>query len=336
MNKYLTILVLSTINLASTASAVDENKYKEIMQSEVMPFYESQATVGDIETPDATRLRYRVYEHPEAVVTVLLIQGWEESAIRQAEMIYDLYQHKISIVTWDWRGQGDSQRLNDDPHVSYVSNYDEFVEDLETIMTKVVKPRFTNEVVPIAHSMGGHILARYVLKHPNHFNKIVLSSPGIDPSSGGVPEWLIWFIAKVMELLGMGQDFFPGQGPFDGTYSNYNTNSDQRYRTWFDFKMANRDMIQGGASASFLRATLDSCWEVQKRLSELKMPILMLQGGKDLYVDAEGMNKLCEEATQCQRVYFPEAMHEVLNEIDLYRDQALGAVVDFVLADTSP
>ena len=61
---------------------------------------------------------------------------------------------------------------------------------------------------------------------------------------------------------------------------------------------------------------------------------MMLQAGKDKYVETEGQDYVCEKAKDCIKVVFPNSEHEIWNEADKYRDVAMGQVFNFILGSS--
>ena len=61
----------------------------------------------------------------------------------------------------DWRGQGLSERLIDDPQVSWVADYDDFVKDLHLFVMEVVKPYSRLPLIIMGHSMGANVITLY-------------------------------------------------------------------------------------------------------------------------------------------------------------------------------
>ena len=73
-------------------------------------------------------------------------------------MIDELRGRGFDVATMDWRGQGASSRaLGDDSRKSYVGDFAEYDEDLDTLMQWIVRPMLGDGERPVAlaHSMEG-------------------------------------------------------------------------------------------------------------------------------------------------------------------------------------
>ena len=74
----------------------------------------------------------------------------------------------------DWRGQGGSVRLVPQaPLKGHIDDFAEYDADLEAFLEQVVAPMLAGGARPIAlaHSMGGHILLRYLSRHPGRISR---------------------------------------------------------------------------------------------------------------------------------------------------------------------
>ncbi len=69
------------------------------------------AVVGVVATADGVKLRYaRWPSRRRALGTVCLLEGRSESIERYYETITDLRRRGFVVATFDWRGQGGSDR----------------------------------------------------------------------------------------------------------------------------------------------------------------------------------------------------------------------------------
>lgn len=64
-----------------------------------------------------------------------------------------------------------------------------------------------------------------------------------------------------------------------------------------------------------------------KEAASAATPIMILKAGKDLFVLASGHEDFCANARNCQIQSFPDAKHEIPQESDSTRDNALQTTV---------
>lgn len=325
------LILLSVLLATKTLHAIEEQNFEAEMRRLVIPFYETQVSeVGTVVSAEGLEITYRIYDHPEAENVLFILQGWTEAARKYAEFIYDVYQQKISVVAFDWRGQGRSGRPLEDTQITYVQDYQQYVSDLKAVLAKLQDRFADRQKVALAHSMGANILSVYLTENPDTFDRVILSSPMLDIKTDPFPEWFAWIVSRSMEWMGFGENYIFGHGPFTGYYDNMVTTSDKRYRMWLEYKRRDQSIVVNGASFSWLRSSLEATWFMKEHANRLTMPILMLQAGKDLFVDTDGQDKVCKEAKLCLKMVFPQAKHEILNETDRIRNKAVSEVIEFI------
>ena len=70
----------------------------------------------------------------------VLLNGQTEFIEKYFEVIDELRGRGFAVATLDWRGQGGSLRVLDDPLKGFVTDFAEYDEDLETLMNWIVTP----------------------------------------------------------------------------------------------------------------------------------------------------------------------------------------------------
>src|SRR3974377_2297316 len=91
-----------------------------------------QVVTGAIKTPDGVTLRFARWAPPRGRKgTVVLLQGRAEFIEKYFETVRDLRARGFAVATFDWRGQGLSDRALSDRRKGHVSNFFEYATDLE-------------------------------------------------------------------------------------------------------------------------------------------------------------------------------------------------------------
>lgn len=308
--------------------AISESNYRSEYQNTVIPFW-NQGEESKLDIGQGAWLSYKIFPSSKALGDIVVLQGWTEPKEKYAETAFDLNQAGYSVYLFDWRGQGHSSRLLADSQKSYITDYKFYIEDLQLFVERVVRARTNAPLIAMAHSMGANILSLFCLEFPNSFERIVLASPMLEMRTDPLPERMAWVVAKGAEFLGQGDAFAFGQGHTTKTDVNIVTNSLIRRSTWVEHKNQQSEAIVSGATYSWIRSSLEATWKMKENAHKLKLPILMLQAGNDLYVKTEGQNLVCERAVNCQKLTFPGAKHEILNEIDEVRNQVFQEIFRF-------
>jgi lysophospholipase len=316
-----------------TAWAISENDYERKMKEDVLPFF-AQGEVGQLTAFDGKKLHYHYFPRPDAHSQIVLVSGWTEAAPKYAEIIYDLHQAGVETFIMDWRGQGLSERLIPDTEVTWVGDYDDFVKDLHQFVTEVVKPRARLPLTILGHSMGANVITLYLTRHPAVFDRAVLSSPMLDMILGPYPTWVGRAISWLYDAVGLGTRMVWGHSRFDpATAENWVTHSELRWRFWNQYKTDHPQYVLNAASFRWVLEGLRATDYMKENAQLIQIPLLMLQAGRDLYVATEGQDRVCEKAYYCKKITYPFAKHEILNEVDLIRQDALDEVLRFLRRD---
>ncbi len=168
---------------------------------------------GSIKTPDGVNLRYARWAPPPGRKgTVVVLQGRAEFIEKYFETVRDLRARGFAVATFDWRGQGLSDRALKDRYKGHVRNFAQYEIDLDAIMAQVVLPDCPPPYYCLAHSMGGAVAVRACQAGSRWFDRAVLSAPMIALPPGRFTGMAGPF-ARLMRFLGRGGAYIPGGGP---------------------------------------------------------------------------------------------------------------------------
>jgi lysophospholipase len=173
-----------------------------------------------IQTPDGVNLRFARWAPPPGRKgTVLVLQGRAEFIEKYFETVRDLRARGFAVVTFDWRGQGLSDRALSNRHKGYVRSFSNYITDLEAVMEQVVLPDCPPPIFALAHSMGGAVVIRACHDGSRWFERVVLSAPMVALPSGRLTQ-VAGPLARLMRLLGIGGAYVPtGDSAATGTES---------------------------------------------------------------------------------------------------------------------
>lgn len=99
--------------------------------------------VGFFEGHRGVRLRYAVFRSSAAKIkgTIVLVHGRNESIEKYFETIRDLNESGFWVATYDFRGQGGSERLlKKNPRKGHVGRFDHYVRDLKIFSSRSCCP----------------------------------------------------------------------------------------------------------------------------------------------------------------------------------------------------
>lgn len=270
--------------------------------------------------------------------TIVLVPGRCESYLKYQELTFDLYHQGYNIFIIDHRGQGLSDRLLPNLHKGYVNKFQDYVEDLQYFIEKIVTPNISEKPYLLAHSMGGAIATRFMQDSPNAIKAAVISSPMLGFNSGFLPQNIAkTLIATKLFLNNITRNnpwYFFGQKNYSATRfaENKLTHSTTRYQHFIELYQNNKTIQLGGVTSHWLAQSIVAQNEIFAKLSQLKTPILLLQAGGDIVVCQQAQNDFCQQLHAKHPQSCPNglpsridnAFHELFFEIDDYRDNAMA------------
>ncbi len=291
---------------------------------------------GAIKTPDGVSLRFARWDPPPGRKgTVVVLQGRAEYIEKYFETVRDLHARGFAVATFDWRGQGFSDRALADPHKGHVRNFSEYGTDLEAIMEQVVLPDCPPPIFVLAHSMGGAIAIRACHDGSRWFERVVLSAPMIALRSTRLMP-LAGPLARVMRMIGRGTAYIP-TGHADATGSedfigNVLTSDPVRFAR--NTAVLEEAPALGLGSPTI--AWIDSAMRAMKRFAEphyaasIRQPILMVAASRDDVVSTPAIETFGMNLLAGRHLILAGSRHEILQEQDHYRGQFWAAFDAFV------
>lgn len=298
----------------------------------------SNLRAGWVTTPDGVRLRYAMSRptHGRVRGTVLLLHGRAEFIERYYETITDLDRRGFAVLTFDWRGQGGSQRVLRDPRRGHVRSFADYDTDLETMVHQVMLPDLPGPYVALGHSTGGQILARVLRRH-TWFSGAVLSAPFLGLGEAPLPPAVVAVLAPVLSTVGFARAYSPGQGRgrsylvrrFAG---NRLTSDERRFNRSMAFVEKHPELGIGAPTIGWLNAAMVSMRNLKRTRRKPDTPLtptLLVASGLDRVVSTRDSLGFAT-SHQVAAVVIPGARHELLQERDSIRDQFWAAFDGFV------
>lgn len=263
-----------------------------------------------VRTPDGLALSAGHHLVAEARARVVLIHGYAEHAGRYGEVIAGFTGAGYECHTLDLRGHGRSEGVR-----GHVLRFEEYLEDLDLFLDSLpgtALPRFL-----VGHSLGGLISLAYVLRRPDAFGGLAVSSPFLLPAMP-VP-WLKETLATAVSHLAPTVLMDSG---IDARWLSHDPAKVEAYvADPLVFKTANPRWFFEARKAQD---------EILARAGEIRLPALFLLGGADPIAQPERGRQVFERlgsADKRLRVY-DGLFHEVLNEVE--RERVLRDLLDWL------
>jgi lysophospholipase len=289
-----------------------------------------------LKTPDGVAIRYARWQPPAGRRgTVCIFQGRGEWIEKYFETVRDLRARGFAVATFDWRGQGLSDRMLKDRHKGYVRSFADYDTDLETFMREIVLPDCPPPLFALGHSTGATILIRAAHRGHRWFDRMVLIAPLIGVASAGATPTAST-IVRVLRLAGFGSMYVPGAAaaatetrPFA---TNIVTSDPVRYARNAAVLAAEPMLAIGRPTVAWV----DSAFRAMRTMSErsyparIRQPILIVSAGLDVVVSNAAIEEFATYLRTGSHLEVVGSKHELLMEQDRYRSQFWAAFDAFV------
>ncbi|MES0811885.1 alpha/beta hydrolase [Roseibium sp. SCPC15] len=329
------------------------------------------AETGFVVTPDKVKIRYAHWHAAgqQRRGTVTLLQGRAEFIEKYFEIIEDLRSRGFAVVTFDWRGQGGSQRLTRNPRRGHVSSFKKFRIDLRTVLKQVSLATYPGPHFALAHSTGGLVLLSDTERLRTMLDRAVITAPLLGlPSGAWTPDFAsAWrwglrklsfgllgrpplkatapktsaFVEKVgfplarlFSWTGFGRVFVPGGNgeifvPFE---TNRQTSDKVRFERFNKVLEKAPELGVGAPTMGWVNAAARTMLSLRKRDAgpNLKLPCLVLAAGNDRVVSTPAIEDFVSRTKAAAYVEIPGAAHELMMERDVFRDQFWAAFDAFI------
>jgi alpha-beta hydrolase superfamily lysophospholipase len=240
---------------------------------------------------------------PKAVL--IIIHGLGEHGGRYPHVIERLVPHGYAVYTMDLRGHGRSSEQR-----GYINSYGEIRSDVKTFIEIVQKKEAGKPLFLMGHSLGGLIVLDYVLFYPDGLKGIIASAPSL-MQTGISP--VLMLIARILSRLA---PRFSLETGLDASALSRDPAVVEAYRS--DPLVHSKGTPRMGAEVQTAMSWANA------HLSEIKLPLLTIQGEADRLIPLEASHILYEQAASPdkQRITYPGGYHEPHNDIN--HDQAVA------------
>lgn len=299
------------------------------------------ANIVGLRASDGVQLR-AAYWRPEGEPrgTVALIQGRAEFIEKYYETIGELLARGFVVASFDWRGQGCSQRLLRNRAKGHLRRSTDYRLDLDAFVSQLLTPDCPKPWFALAHSMGATAVLDHsaALEGAEPFSRIVGTAPMIDlfgfPSSR-----LARRLASAFYFLGLGRLFVPGGGPqtlVEKRFANNVLTGDQRR-----FARA-AQIIRIAPSVGIGDATIGwacAAYRLMDRLTSdgyaerVRTPTLVLAAGDERLVSTPAVERFARRLKTASCIVLPDARHEIMMERAEIRAEFWAAFDAFVPGD---
>jgi lysophospholipase len=314
----------------------------DLVDTPLNPVPDAASCVG-VRTVDGVLLRLAWWNATPGAMwgTVLLLQGRAEFIEKYFETVRHFRDCGVDVVSFDWRGQGGSERLTRNPRKGHVRRFSDYHLDLDAVFRDMQERGRPKPWFVVAHSMGAAILLARLGRGPSPISRAALSSPMIGLSANIAPSYGR-AVVTALSWLGCGRMFVPGGGQSSiGTkpFENNRLSTDRvRYERNAAIVAAAPDLAIGDPTIGWLATALRTMRALSRPNFPRKFetPLLILASGADRVVSTLATVRFASRLKTGEAIIIEGARHELLMECDICRDQALAALDAFIPGGDRP
>lgn len=243
------------------------------------------------------------------------------------------------ITSSDWRGQGASGRMTDNQYVGHIDDFATWIADFEEFW-QLWKAEREGPHVLMAHSMGGHLVARALVDGVIDPDAVILSAPMLGMQGFSLPISWNHNLAKMMRAFGRPDRpaWKVSEKPASPAAKRQSllTHDMARYADEQAWWAKRPELVMGPASWHWVERAYASVRHIHApgQWEKVTTPMLILATSADQLVSYPAIAQAARRLPNTKLVtYGKECAHELLREVDAVRDKAI-AEIDMFLAQT--
>ncbi|MEN2281064.1 lysophospholipase [Algoriphagus sp. SE2] len=265
-------------------------------------------------THDGLKLYLQAWMPEKPKAAILLVHGLGEHSSRYLHLVDRLHAIGMAVFTFDGRGHGKS----DLPKPSaYFNSYEDYLKDIDALYGKVQKYVPGVSTFIYGHSMGGGLVAAYVLKYQPKTHGVILSSPAIKETEG--TSKLLIAISSLISKL------FPRMKALK-LDANKVSRIPEEVEKYLNDPLIYTEAIPARTGYELLQVMR----YIQENATDFKSPLLLIHGSDDGLTNPKGSEILFKKSKSTDKTLqvFPGGYHELINDLD--REKVFDLVVDWV------
>jgi alpha-beta hydrolase superfamily lysophospholipase len=265
-------------------------------------------------THDGKELYLQAWMADAPKAAMLLVHGLGEHSSRYLHLVEKLNEAGVSVFTFDGRGHGKSAKDKPD---AFFESADVYLKDIDALFGKVKSYSPGLPAFIYGHSMGGGLVAGYVLKYKPEAAGVVLSSPAIKEAEG---------TSKILiALSSMISKYFPKLKALK-LDANKVSRIPEEVQKYLQDPLVYTEAIPARTGYELLQLMN----YIQGNASEFNLPVLLIHGSDDGLTNPKGSELLFEKAKSADKTLkiFPGGYHELINDLD--RDEVMNLIVNWI------
>ncbi len=306
----------------------------------------SEATESKVTLSDGWQLRNIAWptiksDSAKFKGSLLFLPGRGDHYEKYLESLAELHAAGLNVTAFDWRGQGGSGRMLDDPSIGHIEDFAIWIDDL----SQIYKNWSENNPGPhflMSHSMGGHLVMRALAEKAINPDGVILSAPMLGLVADPIPFFIRYNVVRFLNKIGLAEKhaWKVSEKPFspESARAKILTHDTERYQDEMFWWQHRPDVKLGPASWKWVEQAMKSTRALEKpnAIEHIETQILILATTADQLVDTDRIIDDAERLPNCELIlYGKEAAHELLRECDEVRDDCMAHIVRFIIAHQS-
>jgi acylglycerol lipase len=268
---------------------------------------------GLFESKDGLKLfEQSWYPADEPKGFVIIVHGYAEHCARYKFVAKHLTDNGYAVFSFDLRGHGRSEGAK-----TFINSYDEYLSDLDLFLSRVKAQAKEKPIFLLGHSMGGAISTLFTITRKPEIRGLILSAAALKISASISP--------LLVRLSGVIGQILP-------TVKTIKLNSRYISRDPEVVSVYDSDpfIYRGGIPARTGAELTSAINQIQKSMSTLELPLLIMHGTDDRLTDMEGSKQLFAKASSNDKTLklYDGLYHEILNEPE--KERVLGDIVEWM------
>ena len=235
---------------------------------------------------------------PNAVL--IIVHGIAEHSGRYANVVNYFVPKGYAVYSFDLRGHGKSDGTR-----SYVEHFSYYLDDLKTYFDMVSQQNPNAKIFLLGHSMGSTIVMAYAVEHQSELTGLIVS--GTTLKAGSSVNKTSILMAKILSVL------MPKMG-----VASLDVNNISRDKAVVAAYVNDPLNYTGKLRARWGMELLKTMNQLHSKISELSLPILIMQGTADRISDPSSSKMLFDGVSSKDKTLklYEGFYHEIFNDPD--------------------
>lgn len=235
----------------------------------------------------------------EIKAVLLIVHGLGEHSGRYMNVVNHFVALGYAIYGLDHLGHGKSSGYRE-----LVEKFSDFTEILDTFLKQVKEWQREVPIFMVAHSMGALIGLTYLTENQSQFKGALISGPPvkIPKNVSGVTIFVGKILSKILPKAGV-----------IGVDAEGVSRDPEVVKAYLEDPLVFKGKTPARLAAEMLKAITN----LETTVSDIELPIFIIQGGADRIVDPTGAKEVYEKISSKDKSikYYDEYYHEVFNDI---------------------